>query len=107
MARIKLDNPKTRQRILAVTRRTGSITQGIKASGVSEATVRRYRDTHPEFEEQILDAQQFFKIKRSIKFGWKIMEDAKKFLHDEIRAGTCPHAIAYKIAYENDVDILG
>lgn len=103
----KMDNPKTRQRILCVTRLTGSIMQGIKASGVSEPTVRRYRDLHPEFDAQLVDAQQFFRVQKSIRFGWEIMEDAKNFLHEEIKNKTCPHAIAYKIAYENDVEIMG
>lgn len=103
----KMDSPKAQQRLLQTVRATGSIMQGIKASGISEPTVRRYRNEHPEFDALIMDAQQFYEVQKSIKYGWEIMKEAKEFLQEEIRKGTCPHAIAYKIAYENNFEILG
>lgn len=103
----KIEDPKTQHRILKAIRNTGSLTQGYKAGGISEATFRRYRDASPEFDALVLDAKQYFKIQRSIKYGWEIRKQAYEYLKEEMRKGTLNHAVAFKLAYELENNVLG
>jgi hypothetical protein len=102
MATTKLDNPKYRHKVLETIRKTGMISQGYKVAGISEATLHRYRQTHPEFNQSVMEAVQYYKVQQEIEYSVELRKEALAYYKELLQKRELNHAVLHKFLFEHD-----
>jgi len=98
----KLDNPKIRHRMLEAIRQTGIISDGLRASGLNSSTVTRFRNEHPEFDQAVLDAVQYYHVQQQLEYGQERRKKAQEYWDYLMVTQTLKHEVLYKYLFERD-----
>ena len=97
-----LDDWKSRSNALHMIRNTGTYSAAAGFLGISEKTLERYRETHPEFEQACLDAKNYHTIMRQIQYGGALRQKALKCLEKRIEDDSISDMALIKVLYERD-----
>jgi len=98
----RLDNPKIRYRFLEIVRTTGVIGDGIKLAGLNAQTLSRYRNAHPEFDQAIHDAVQYYFVQRELEYGQETRRQALDYFNFLLKTQQLKHEVLYKYLFERD-----
>jgi hypothetical protein len=98
----KLDNPKLRLRFLEAVRTTGMISDGIWATGMTSSALARFRNTHPEFDQAILDAVQYYYVQQNLEYGQETRKEAAEYWAELISSKEIKQELLFKYLFERD-----